>query len=114
MDTGNAMNVEDIMEFSKNINMQELKNYRIAVGRNTRKIIKNLTSADMKRKFDKDRIRRMVDEGAILNVEGASWLIDFWGRKNVAGILLMPGTRHHVVHINESLRAKKKKAKSNI
>ncbi len=26
MDTGNAMNVEDIMEFSKkNINMQELK-----------------------------------------------------------------------------------------
>lgn len=37
----------------------------------------------MKRKFDKDRIRRMVDEGAILNVEGASWLIDFWGRKKM-------------------------------
>lgn len=108
IDTGNAMTGEEIIEFSKNINMQELKNYRIAVGRKTREIIKNLTSDDMKRKFEKYRLQQIIDEGAVLDVEAANWLIDFWERKNVSGIILMPATRHHVVHINESLSAKKK------
>lgn len=107
-DTGNAMNKEEILAFSQCMDMQALRNYRIAVGRKTREIVSDLTSDDMKRRFDKDSIQRMVNEGAVLNVEGARWLIDFWGRKNVAGILLMPGTRHHVVHLNESFRAKKK------
>lgn len=108
IDTGNAMSENEIMEFSKDINVQELKNYRIEVGRRTRDIIKNLSFDDMKRKFDKHRIRRILDEGAVLEVEASNWLVDFWGRKNVSGIILMPVTRHHVVHINESLSAKKK------
>ena len=107
-DTGNALNEEEILEFSKNINMQELKNYRIAVGRKTQEIVKNLTYNDMKKKFEKSQLKRILDEGAVLDVEASNWLIDFWGKKNVAGILLMPGTRHHVVHLNESFRAKKK------
>ncbi|GAA0741060.1 DinB family protein [Clostridium oceanicum] len=110
-DTGNAMCENEIMDFSKDINMEELKNYRIAVGRNTRDIIKSLSFKDMKRKFDKNKLQRILDEKAVLNVEASNWLIDFWGRKNVAGIILMPGTRHHVVHINESLAAKKVKKK---
>lgn len=107
-DTGNAMSQSEIMEFSKNINMHELKNYRIEVGRRTRDVIKKLSTEDMKRKFDKSSLQRILDEGAVLNVEASNWLIDFWGRKNVSGIILMPATRHHVVHINESLSAKKR------
>ena len=107
-DTGNALTKEQILEFSKNINMQELKNYRIAVGKRTREIVKNLTCDDMKRKFEKFQLQRLIDEGAVLDVEASNWLIDFWGKKNVSGILLMPGTRHHVVHLNESFRAKNK------
>jgi len=57
------------------------------------------------------RLQRILDEGAVLNVDGAKWLIDFWGRKNVAGILLMPVTRHNLVHINESMNIKKKCSK---
>ncbi|WP_346886756.1 DinB family protein [Clostridium sp. UBA4395] len=107
-DTGNAMSEDDIKEFSKNINMEELKNYRIEVGRRTRDIVKNLSTQDMKRKFDKHRLQRILDERAVLDVKASNWLIDFWGRKNVAGIILMPMTRHQVIHINESLSAKKK------
>ena len=110
-DTGNAMSANEIMEFSKVINMQELKNYRIQVGRRTRDIIKNLSTVDMKRKFDKYRLQRILDEGAVLDVEASNWLIDFWERKNVSGIILMPVTRHQVVHINESLSAKKNLSK---
>jgi hypothetical protein len=107
-DTGNALNEKEILEFSKSINMQELKNYRIAVGRRTRDIVKNLTYDDMKRTFEKNQLQRIIDEGAVLDVEASNWLVDFWGKKNVAGILLMPGARHHMVHLNESFRAKKK------
>lgn len=107
-DTGNAMLEDDIMEFSKNINMEELKNYRIEVGRRTRAIVENLSTEDMKRNFDKHRLQRILDERAVLDVKASNWLIDFWGRKNVAGIILMPMTRHQVIHINESLSAKKK------
>jgi hypothetical protein len=107
-DTGNAMNADEVFEFSSNINMQELRKYRIAVGRRTRDIVQGLKPAELKRKFDDVRLSKILDIGAVSKSEAASWLVDFWGRKNVAGILLMPATRHHVVHINESLGAKSK------
>lgn len=110
-DTGNELTSEEILEFSKHINIEELKNYRIAVGRRSKEIIKKLEFSDMKRKMEKDRLRRILDEGAVSEDKSAIWLIDFWGRKNVSGILLMPLTRHHIVHINECLNAKKKKIK---
>jgi hypothetical protein len=107
-DTGNAMNDREILEFSKNINMQELRNYRITVGRRTREIILGFKPTDLKRKFDDITLKKIFEIGAVSMHEAASWLVDFWGKKNVAGILLMPVTRHHTVHINESLIAKSK------
>jgi len=109
--TGNALTKEEILEFSKDININQLKEYRIAVGRKTREIINNLNRTDLKRKMKKESLQRILDDGAVENVEAANWLIEFWGKKNVAEILLMPVTRHHVVHINESLRAKKNGSK---
>lgn len=108
IDTGNAMTAEERKKFSKNINMQELRNYRIAVGKRTREVIKTLNAADMKRKVNKNGLEQIINEGAVLNVEASNWLIDFWGRKNVAGIILMPATRHHTVHLNEALQIKSK------
>ena len=107
-DTGNAMTNKEIVDFSLIMDMQELRNYRKTVGRKTREIIKSFEPSDLKRKIEPNRLQRILDEGGVLNVEGANWLIDFWGRKNVAGILLMPVTRHHIVHINESIRLKEK------
>lgn len=114
VDTGNAMTEKEIRTFSSKVNMQELRNYRECVGKKTRDIIKNLTANDMKRKFEKNMLKRIIDEGAVLDVEASNWLIDFWGRKNISGILLMPATRHHVVHLNESFSAKKKSKSSQV
>lgn len=110
-DTGNEMNAEEILKFSSNINMQELRDYRIAVGRRTIEIIKGFKQADLKRKFEDRQLQKIFDIGAVSKDKAASWLVEFWGRKNVAGILLMPVTRHHLVHINESLNAKSKAGK---
>ncbi len=108
-DTGNAMTDEEIVDLSSRIDMQELRNYRIAVGRKTREIISEFKPTDLKRKLnDAQNLQRIFDEGAVLKHEDSKWLVDFWGRKNVAGILLMPITRHQMVHINDSIRLKEK------
>ncbi|MDT8716808.1 DinB family protein [Clostridium sp. 19966] len=108
-DTGNELSSEEILEFSKNININELKNYRIAVGKRSEEIIRGLRFGDFERKIPKERLERVMDEKAVANLPSANWLIDFWGKKDVAGILFMPVTRHHVVHLNENMRAKKAK-----
>ncbi len=108
LDTGNAMNNAEIADFSNMLNMKELRQYRIEVGRKTQKIIKNLKNEDLKRKFNSKQLKRIIDEGGVLEVEGSKWLIDFWGKKNVSGILLMPITRHQIVHLNDSLKIKEK------
>ncbi len=107
-DTGNAMTDEEIEALSSAINMKELRSYRMAVGKKTREIIKQLQVNDLKKKIEPARLQRVFDEGGVLKVEGSKWLVDFWGKKTIAGILLMPITRHQIVHINDSLKLKEK------
>lgn len=107
-DTGNAMTDEEINDLSSSISMKELRNYRIAVGRKTREIIKQLRANDLKKKMEPARLQRIFDEGGVLRVEGSEWLVDFWSKKTIAGILLMPITRHQIVHINDCMRLKEK------
>ena len=107
-DTGNALTAEEIAEFSLAVNREELMNYRAAVGKKTREIIKNLTPADMKRKMNKESLERILTEKGVSEKPDAVWLVEFWGKKTVAGLLLLPITRHHVTHINDCLKIKKK------
>lgn len=107
-DTGNAMSDEEILSFSKSVNKMELRNYRNAVGRQTQTILKNLTAEDVHKKIPSDRLNRILQEGGVTSHPDSIWLLDFWGKKDVSGILLMPVTRHQVVHLNDSLKLKEK------
>ena len=104
--TGNSLDNNQILELSSLINIEELKAYRIAVGRNSQNIIRGLSLGDLKRKVYKENLQRILDEKAVDNTETANWLIDFWSKKDVAGIILMPCLRHQLVHINEGMDAK--------
>ena len=105
--SGNAMEVEEILELSNQILIPELRAYRAAVGRRTREIVKAIQPQDLKNKVDPERIDKVRSEGAV--VEAASEIIDYWSKRNIAGLLLMPATRHNLVHLNESLRLKEKR-----
>ncbi len=107
-DTGNAMSDEEILALSNELDMTELRNYRRAVGIRTREVLSGLKPGDMKAKVKKDRLNRILEEGGVLEVEGSKWLLDFWGKKNIAGLIMMPVTRHQVVHLNDSFKLKKK------
>lgn len=105
-DTGNAMDNTQITQFSKNIDKLELINYRNAVGCQTRKILKSLTAKDLKQKPESEYLLRLVSEGGLLENKNSIWLKDFWGRHTVAGLILLPLTRHHMMHLPESMAIK--------
>lgn len=106
--TGNAMDEEQVIDLSNTINIEELRAYRVAVGRRTREIVKKIQPDELKHKVDPTRLEQVTDEGAV--DEAASWLIDYWSKRNIAGLLLMPATRHNLVHLNECLRLKHKRS----
>ncbi len=113
-DTGNAMSDDEIMELSRNINIDELLRYRREVAKRTREVVMDLKASDMKRKVLPDALTDIRAIGGVTEYPDSIWLLDYWGKKDVAGILLMPPTRHVMLHLNdcckwkEHIRSKKK------
>jgi hypothetical protein len=105
--TGNEMDEAGVARFSNSITIGALRAYRVAVGRRTREIVKQLGPEDLKRKVDPARLKRVTEEGAV--VEAAGYIVDYWGKRNIAGLLLMPATRHPIVHLNEALKLKRRR-----
>ena len=95
---------DEIVALSRSLDKDELKKYRKDVGERTAEILRGLGPADMRRKFPPERVRRILDEGGLTEHPDSIWLLDFWGKKDVAGIILMPFTRHQLGHLNDSLR----------
>jgi hypothetical protein len=101
-DTGNAMNVEKVANLSRNIEVKALRAYRIAVGRNTRMLVSQLRTNKLNEPVERARLEKVKSEGAV--VTEAPEVLEYWGKKTIAGLLLMPATRHCVLHLNEALR----------
>ena len=105
-DTGNGMAVASVADLSANIDLEALRAYRLSVGRRTRTIAKLLQPEQLKQKVDPARLRQITMEGAV--IEAASDVLEYWGGLTIAGLLLMPPTRHNFVHWNEALQVKQK------
>ncbi len=105
--TGNAMDVPAVAELSAAIDIPTLRAYRKAVGQRTRQIVQQLSPEDLKSPVQSARLQRVLDEGAVL--EEARSITEYWGRRSIAELLLMPPTRHCYLHLNEAVRLKKKK-----
>jgi hypothetical protein len=103
-DTGNAMSDPEILDFSTRIDRNALCEYRNAVGLRTKEIIEGLKPEDLRRKVAKDGLDKIAAAGGV--TPESAWLLDFWGRKNIAGIIQMPITRHQIVHLNDCRRLK--------
>lgn len=105
-DTGNALDGEGVAALSAAIDIEALRAYRLAVGLQTRAVVQGLQPEEMKRKVSSARLKQLLNEGIV--VEAASGLLDYWGGLTIAGLLLMPPTRHNFVHLNEALRIKQR------
>jgi hypothetical protein len=107
-DTGNAMTYSEMELLNKKLNIKELKEYRAKVGKSTKKIIEALEFNDIKRKVEKEQLEKIKQNGGVTDDPKSIWLLDFWGKKNVLGLIMMPITRHQVVHLNDSFKIKQK------
>lgn len=105
-DTGNALSDDEIMELSRQLNIKELISYRNAVGQRTRDIVRLLSANEMKRTVFPHGLESVMQAGGVTSDENSQWLLDFWGKKDVAGLLLMPPTRHVILHLNDCCKWK--------
>lgn len=106
--TGNELVGQQIVDFSKSLDLEPLYEYALAVKESTDTLLKNLSCHDLKRKFDdtdKERLRALQ---VVSTDESACWLIDFWCGKNIRGLIQMPFSRHLIMHIEASIRIKNK------
>lgn len=106
IDCGNEMDNAAMLQLSAQIDLEALRAYRLAVGKRTQEIAATLQPDDLRQKVNPLRIQRVMDEGAI--TEAAKGIADYWSKRDIAGLLLMPASRHNMVHLNEVLKLKKK------
>jgi hypothetical protein len=105
--TGNAMDVDAVAALSAQIDIAALRAYRLVVGQHTQKIVKALPAEALNQKTDPARLQKVLDEDAVL--PEAKGIIDYWSKRTIAGLLLMPPTRHNFLHLNEAMRIKSRK-----
>lgn len=104
--TGNGMTEEEAAELSAGIDIEALLDYRIEVGRRTREIVRSMEPADMKRKVPAAGIDKLRAQRAVK--PEAEWLLEYWSKKTLAGLILMPATRHNFLHLNKAIRIKQR------
>ena len=102
-DTGNALEPDELTEWAKNINAEELKNYMITVGKNTRRILSGLTLEQIKNMVPEEWVMRILEEGGVTTDFRSVWLLVFWGRLTIGGMILTPMTSHHMMHLPTSI-----------
>lgn len=104
--TGNELCGEDIVKFSKGLNRWELYNYAKDVLESTNQILLNLKYTDLKRTFGDEIKAKLKESKCVSEDEDASWLIEYWCGKDIKGLIKMPFSRHHIMHVEAMRRIK--------
>ena len=102
--TGNELVKEQISDFTKKLDIDELYSYAADVKKSTEEIIRNLNFSDLKLKISDEREKELRSLGVVSTDENAVWLIDYWCKKDVKGLIQMPFSRHWIMHIEACQR----------
>ena len=98
-DTGNSLELDEAIVFGKKINIKALREYMIAVGKNTRHILENITLEQIKSMVSYERVMRILEEGDVTTDFRSVWLLVYWGSLTMGGMILTPMTDHHMMHL---------------
>ena len=106
--TGNELVKEQISDFTKQLNIDELYSYIADVKKSTEEIIRDLIFSNLKLGIPDERREKLSSLGVVSTDERAVWLVDYWCRKDVRGLIQMPFSRHWIMHIEACQRIIKK------
>ncbi|SCW69992.1 hypothetical protein SAMN02910456_02664 [Ruminococcaceae bacterium YRB3002] len=102
--TGNELVKEQISDFTGQLDIDELYSYIADVKNSTEEIIKGLTYDDLKIRVTDEHRENLKALGVVSTDENAVWLIDYWCKKDVRGLIQMPFSRHWIMHIEACQR----------
>ena len=106
--TGNELVKQQIADFSKKLDLNELYAYISEVKHSTEQIVQKLSFTDLKRKITDERKEILKSLYVVSYDERASWLIDYWCSKNIRGLIQMPFSRHWIMHVEACLKIQNK------
>ena len=106
--TGNELVKQQIADFSKQLNLEELYSYIFEVRKSTEKMLEQLSYDQLKRKIPVERKEYLKSLKVVNEDEKANWLIDYWCNKDIRGLIQMPFSRHWIMHTEACLRIKNK------
>ena len=93
------MELDEAIAFGKEINVEALHEYMLAVGKNTRNILGNLTLVQINSLVPEEWVMRILEEGGVTTDFRSVWLLVFCGRLTMGGMILTPMTDHHMMHL---------------
>lgn len=100
--TGNELVENEIEDFSRKLDINELYKYINEVYNFTNKWLLSLNYEDLAIKFTEEDVNHLINSKSVAANE--MWLIEYWTNKTIKGLLLMPFSRHWIMHIEASLR----------
>ncbi len=109
--TGNELIKQQIVDFSRELNIDELYNYAIQVKESTDEFLNKLAFPDLRDKPTGNKEK--IENVSVSSDESAKWLVDYWFNKDIKGLILMPLSRHWIMHVEAALRIKNKLNKVN-
>ena len=109
--TGNELSGEELVDFSKQLNIKALYRYARAVMQSTDQILLQMEQSDLKRTFGDEMAEKLRSTGCVSEAESAEWLIAYWCGKDVLGLIRMPFSRHWIMHIEAMQRIKNRLCK---
>ena len=107
--TGNELMKQQIADFSRQLNLEELYAYIFEVRESTEEMLKRLPYDELKRRIPEERKEYLKSLNVVNDSEKAIWLIDYWCSKDIRGLIQMPFSRHSIMHTEACLRKKNKK-----
>jgi len=109
--TGNELVKNEISDFSKQLDINELYSYIFEVKESTEAILRELPYEMLKHRISAERREILQKMNVVSSDENAAWLIDYWCGKDIRGLIQMPFSRHWIMHIEASLRIENKISK---
>ena len=106
--TGNELVKNDIADFSKQLDINELYSYISQVKDSTEAILREMPYEMLKQRISSERREILQKMNVVSSNENATWLIDYWCDKDIRGLIQMPFSRHWIMHIEASLRIENK------
>lgn len=102
--TGNELVKDQIADFSKKLDLNELYAYASEVKGHTDTFLKTLSHQDLKKRSDPSKKEYLRSLHVVSEDPNANWLIDYWCDKDLGGLIKMPLSRHWIMHIEACLR----------